>query len=161
LLDDDIARQGVRIRMNVRPVKYIILGAGYGSRFQSDNQNKSDNINGYATWTKIPTLGGSLSVNYNVNNSNYLESNILSIRHSRAMIKQKLNTDFYYRLADYKYKGSETNFKQNYYGVNLNYSITRTWLFSVSGELSQFNDENNYRIYTKLTKRFYSKKKKR
>ena len=161
LLDEDIARQGVRVRMNVKPIKYLIIGGSYSTRFQSDNENKSDNIYLYSTLTKIPGAGGSFSVNYNINSSNYLKSNILSLRHSRSMLKNKLNTDFYYRLADYKYNNNETKFQQSYYGTNLSYSITRTWLFSVSGEFSQFNDENNIRIYTKLTKRFYSKKKKR
>jgi hypothetical protein len=161
LLDDDIARQGVRVRMTVRPVKYLIIGGSYGSRFQSDSQNKSDNVNGFATLTKIPSVGGSFSVNYNLNSSNYLESNVLGFRHSRNMVKNKLNTDFYFRMANYKFTSGQTTLKQNFYGVDLSYSFTRTWLLSVSGEFSQFNEENNYRFYTRLTKRFYSKKKKR
>jgi hypothetical protein len=160
LLDDDIARQGVRLRANVKPIKYLIIGGSYSTRFQSDSQNKSDNIYLYSTLSKIPAIGGSFSVNYNINSSNYLESNIVSLRHSRSMLKNKLNTEFYYRLANYKYNNNANKFQQSYYGTNLSYSITRTWLFSVSGEFSQFNDENNFRIYTKLTKRFYSKKKK-
>ncbi|MCB0471474.1 MAG: hypothetical protein KDC56_00285, partial [Flavobacteriaceae bacterium] len=97
MLDDDIARQGFRARVNVMPMEHVSMGFGYSKRFQSDNQNKSDNINGYFGLTKIPGIGGQLSVNFNVNSSNYLESSILSLRHSRTLIKNTLEADFYYR----------------------------------------------------------------
>lgn len=161
ILDDDIARQGIRARVNFKPIKYIIIGGSYSSRFQSDDQNKSNNIYGYATLTKIPAVGGRFSVKYNVNSSNYLESQIISFRHSRDMFNRKLSADFYYRLADYSYKSRDSKFKQSYYGTSLSYNITRTWVFNISGELSHFNNQNNYRFYTKLIKRFYSKKKKK
>ncbi len=160
LLDDDIARQGLRVRLNVRPIKYVIAGISYSKRFQSDNQNKSDNIYGYITYSKVPGIGGSLSANYNINTSNYLESNILSLRYSRYIIKNRLNADFYYRNANFNYYNSHIGSnKQNYYGTNLNYNINRKLMFSISGEYSNSNQEDNYRIYAKLVKRFYSKKK--
>ena len=161
LLDDDIARQGFRARLNVRPIKYLITGISYSKRFQSDDQNKSDNIYGYLSYSKIPGIGGGLSVNYNMNKSNYLESNILSVRYSRNLINNKLNADLYYRNADFNYTNSHIgNNKQNYYGANLSYNISRTLMLNVSGEYSNSDLENNYRIYTKLVKRFYNKKNK-
>lgn len=161
ILDDDLARQGLRFRLNVRPAKIVWLGASYSSRFQSDSQNQSDNIYGYATLTKIPSIGGRLNVSYNMNTSRYLSSNILSIRHSRDLVKNTLYADVYFRMADYDYERFQEKFKQNYYGGGLTYSISRSWQFNISGELSTLNDEENYRIYARLTKRFYSKKKKR
>ncbi|WP_114490812.1 hypothetical protein [Candidatus Ulvibacter alkanivorans] len=155
LLAEDLARQGLRARINIRPFKRILAGFSYSSRFQSDNQNKSDNIYGYATLTKIPGIGGRLNASYNINSSNYLTSNILSVRHSRGVFKDKLQTEFYYRLANYEYENRITNFSQNYFGTVLSYNISKTWQFSISGELAQFEEENNYRFYTRLTKRFY------
>ena len=160
LLDDDIARQGFRARINVRPIKYLITGISYSKRFQSDRENKSDNIYGYVSYSRIPSIGGGLSVNYNMNTSNYLKSKIFSVRYSRNLLKNKLNADFYYRNADFSYFNSHIgNNKQNYYGTNLSYNITRRLMLSVSGEYSNSSQENNYRIYTKLIKRFYSKNK--
>lgn len=163
LLDDDIARQGIRIRINGRPTDNVNAGFSYSKRFQSDDQNKSDNIYLYLGLSKIPGIGGRVSVNYNVNSSNYLQSNVLSLRHSRTLIKNKLNADFYYRLVNYIYLNSNTfntTLNQNYYGVNLSLYITRKLMLSVSGEYSNTDQENNYRIYTKLVKRFNSKRKK-
>ena len=93
-LDDDIARQGVRIRVNLKPVKYFRIGGSYSKRFQSDQQNKSDNLYGYATYSKLPGIGGSVTINYNNNKSNYLTSNIASVNYSRYFLKNKLNTVF-------------------------------------------------------------------
>jgi len=160
-LDDDLARQGLRLRLNVRPSKLIWLGASYSSRFQSDSQNASDNIYGYATLTKIPSVGGRLNISYNTNSSNYLTSNIASIRYSRDVVKGDLNADVYFRNAKYDYENRDETFTQNYFGGGLNWNIARSWQFSINAELSTLdaNDEKNYRFYTRLTKRFYSKKK--
>ncbi|QQX78095.1 MULTISPECIES: hypothetical protein [Aequorivita] len=160
ILDDDLARQGIRIRLNVRPAKIIWMGASYSTRFQTGEQNKSDNIYGYITLTKIPAVGGRLNASYNMNTSRYLKSSIFSVRHSRDLVKNKLNADFYYRMADYDYENQLTQYKQNYYGMALMYRISTSWHFNISGEMSQFDDENSYRFYTQLTKRFDSRKKK-
>jgi hypothetical protein len=159
ILDDDLARQGLRARLNVRPHKILWAGISYSKRFQSDSDNKSDNVYGYVTLTKIPEIGGRFNISYNMNSSNYLKSNIFSARHSRELVKNQLSGDFYYRLADYTYENRDRDYKQDFFGVALSYRISRTWQFSISGELSQFEEENNYRFYTRLTKRFYSKKK--
>lgn len=162
LLDDDLARQGVRMRLNVRPAKIVWLGASYSNRFQSDDQNKSDNIYAYATVSKIPSIGGRINLSYNLNNSNYLASNILSVRYSREFFENNLSSEVYYRIANYTYENSLLgDFTQDFYGLNLSYRLSRTWQLSVLGEYSQFEAENTYRFYTRLIKRFYSKKKKR
>lgn len=161
ILDDDISRQGLRMRMNFRPLKNVHTGFSYSKRFQSDNQNKSDNIYGYVSVSRIPVVGGSVSVDYNMNTSNYLKSNIFSIRHSRSIIENKLNADFYYRFANYDYFNSFTSTNnQSYYGANFSLYISRTLMFSVFGEFSTSSLEDNYRINTKLVKRFSNKKKK-
>ena len=154
ILDDDIARQGARARINFRPYKNILAGVSYSKRFQSDNENKSDNIYGYVTLTKVPNIGGRLSLTYNRNESNYLESNIGAARYSRGFLNGRLNTDLYYRLVFYDYTSGMESLEQHYFGTNLSYNINRKLLVSISGELSTFNDENNIRIYSRIIQRF-------
>jgi len=166
LLDDDIARQGVRMRINLRPSDYVNAGFSYSKRFQNNQDNKSDNIYVYLGLSKIPGIGGRASLNYNINTSNYLESNILSLRYSRPFFNDKLYADFYYRFVNYTYLSSNVGLSnptlvQHYYGTNLSYHISRSLTLSVSGELSTTKLENNYRIYTKLAKRFNKKRKKK
>ncbi|MGB5461531.1 MAG: hypothetical protein WBM85_16355 [Eudoraea sp.] len=161
LLDDDLARQGLRARLNIRPFKYISAGFSYARRFRSDEQNKSDNLYGYVTWTRIPSIEGRLSLSYNRNESNYLLSNIGSIRYSRDLVKNKLFADFYYRFVDYNYYSMIDTFLQHYIGTNLSYNISRNLLFSVSGEMAISEIDNNYRIYARIVQRFNSKQKNR
>jgi len=161
LLNDDEARQGFRARINVKPLKNVYTGVSFSKRFQSNIQNKSDNINGYIRLSKIPRLGGRLSLNYNQNTSNYLESKVISIRHSRNLFRNKLYADFYFRNVDYNYFNNNTNTTQNYFGINLSLNISRNLRFSIFGELSTNADlGNNYRINTAIVKRFNNKRKK-
>ena len=160
LLDEDIARQGLRARIDVRPIKYLSTAISYSKRFQRDTQNKSDNINGYISWSRIPRIGGRVSLNYNMNTSNYLKSNIISLRHSRGFFNKKLNADFYYRFVNYDYTSNDLKLTQHYIGTYLSYYLNRTLMISLSGELAISDLENNYRINTKIVKRFYRNRKK-
>ncbi|MCB0835556.1 MAG: hypothetical protein KDD99_02755 [Bacteroidetes bacterium] len=157
LLNDDIARQGVRFRINFRPINTLVTGVSYAKRFQNDMQNKSDNINGFVTLTQIPNIGGRLSLSYNINVSNYLESTILSIKHSRYLIKDKLYSDFYYRFVHYNYLISNNSLGQNYLGTFLSYNINKKLVFSLTGEVSFFNQEKIYRINVRLLQRLYKR----
>lgn len=154
LLDDDIARQGFRFSANVRPVPNFGLGATYSKRFQTNDLNKSDNINGYATWSKIPFIGGGLYLNYNRNTSNYMQTNIMSFRHYRTLIKTKLDGELYFRMVDYDYLASEMIVKQQYYGASLSYRIARKLILNVLGELATTDEYDNYRVNARLTKNF-------
>jgi len=154
LLDDDIARQGARVRINGRPVKNILAGASYSKRFQNNSMNRSDNIYGYVTLSKVPFINGRLSLSYNQNESNYLKSNIASIRHSNNYFHGSLSADLYYRFVYYDYVSSLDPLKQHYVGTNLSYNITRKLRFGLTGEATISDLENNYRIYSRIVQRF-------
>ena len=159
LLDNDLARQGLRARINVRPAKLLWVGISVGRRFQSDEQNKSNNFYGYATYTKLPKIGGRVNISYNRNQSNYLTSNIGAIRYNRLFLNNQLQGELYYRLADYTYTNRAENFTQHYFGSSVSVQFGRSWQFSLSGEYAKFNRENNVRLYTRLVKRFGNRKK--
>ncbi|MFK7921145.1 MAG: hypothetical protein AB8H47_04270 [Bacteroidia bacterium] len=156
LLSDDLARQGVRLRVNVRPIKYVNLGFSYAKRFQSDQQNKSDNIHASARWSRIPVINGRLSFTYNMNTSDYLKSDIFSARYSRNLIKNKLEADFYYRYATYLFGSSKARV-QHYAGTNLSVRVNEKLNLGLSTEASFFNEETNYRAYVRLSRRISGK----
>ena len=159
ILDEDIARQGIRARINIKPFKYVYSGFSYSKRFQSDNQNKSDNLYGYLSFSKIPVIDGRISLTYNLNSSNYLDNNIASLRYSNDFWDGRLSADFYYRLVNYTYKSNTPDFSQNYFGTDISYFIDRTLAFSLSGEVSTYSQETNYRINARLVKRFSRSRK--
>ena len=157
LLADDEQRQGIRGRINFKPFKYINTSVSYSKRFQSDNQNKSDNINATLSHSKVPIISGRFSFNINMNESNYLTSKIMSFRYSRSLIKRKLQGGFYYRIVKYDYGSSDFTSSQNYYGTNLSFRLTKSLRLSILGELSMRDTNQRIRINTKLIKRFKSK----
>jgi hypothetical protein len=159
LLDEDIARQGFRARLNIKPHKYIYSGFSYSKRFQSDSQNKSDNVYGYVSMSKLP-INGRLSLTYNMNTSNYLQSNIASVRYSREFSDGRLGSDIYYRFVNYKYNTTNVpDFNQHYVGAYFSYYIDRSFTISFSGEVSMYENTTDYRINTQIIKRFFRSKK--
>lgn len=160
LLDEDIARQGFRARLNIRPIKYVYSGFSYSKRLQSDSQNKSDNIYGYVSMSKLP-INGRLSLTYNMNTSNYLKSNIASIRYSREFLDGRLGSDIYYRFVNYKYNSDTPDFNQHYLGGYFSYYIDRSFTISLSGEASIYENQTDYRINTQIIKRFFRSKKRK
>jgi long-subunit fatty acid transport protein len=95
-----------------------------------------------------------------MNTSNYLKSNIASIRYSREFWDGRFGTDFYYRFVNYKYETNIPDFNQHYVGAYLSYYIDRSFTISLSGELSKYNSETNYRVNTQIIKRFFRSRKK-
>jgi hypothetical protein len=160
LLDEDIARQGIRARVDVKPFKKLFSGVSYSWRFQSDNQNKSENYYGFVSYSNLPHIDGRLSLTYNLNSSNYLDNSIASVRYSRGFFDDQLNADFYYRLVNYKYTSNIPDFNQHYVGTFLSYYIDRSLIVSLSGEYSIYDLEKNCRLNFRIIKRLYLKRKK-
>jgi hypothetical protein len=164
LLDDDVVRQGARFRVNVRPYKEMNVGVSYSQRIEGDASNGSNNLNGYVNFSRVPGIGGRWSVQLNRNTSSYLRSDVFSLRHSRTLLKRKLNANLYFRVANYTYTtrtdalGDPMRMAQQYYGADLAYSFARKLVFSVLGEMAVLGDERNFRINTSIIKRFDSKK---
>lgn len=154
MLEDDEARQGARARINFRPFKYVNSGISFSKRFQIDQQNKSNNINAYVSHSKLPAIGGRMSVRYNWNQSSYLESKIFSIQYCRPIIKRKLDADVYFRTVNYQQLASETTFRQQYFGGSLDYTIGRAWMFSLLYEWSSRMDRTQQRINSSIIFRF-------
>jgi hypothetical protein len=156
LLADDEARQGLRFNLSVKPIKYINLGLSASRRYQESNANKSNNINGYISHSRLPRIGGSLSLRYNYNISNYLKSKITSVTYNRYIFDSKLNTQCYFRYVNYEYNKSELFTNQQFYGLSFGYKLPKGMNFHVLGELSASDNKKDFRINTKLIKRFGS-----
>jgi hypothetical protein len=155
LLADDEARQGIRLRISYNPIKYLNSGFAFTRRFQIDAKNRSNNLNGYISHSKMPLLQGRVSFNYNRNQSNYANSVILSLRHSRTLIHQIVEADFYYRYTNYDYFESDTKLIQQFYGLGFTFRIDKQFVFSLLGEYNKSEIQNNMRINTRIIKRFY------
>ena len=156
ILEDDIARQGLRLRVNWRALRYINTGVSVSRRFQSDQQNASENINFYLSHSKLPGLNANLTVRVNLNQSNYLQSRMASISLNKNLINKKLQARIYYRLVNYRYLESTRSVNQYYIGTNMFYRLNKTMRLGVSVEMNRRDQLSYYSFHTKLIKRFGS-----
>ena len=147
-------------------MKYATLGAGYSKRFQTSQQNASDNANAYLSFTRLPYVGGRLTLSGNYNQSQYLTSLVGSIRHSRDIVRRKLSMDVYARYVDYHFNtipevSSLANSQQYYAGLGFTYRPARMWSITALGEGSQRASETTFRANLRVIKRFDSKRRKK
>lgn len=153
MLDDDIARQGARARISIRPMKNISLGGSYAIRFQSSNQNQSTNINSFLSISRIPFINGSISFSYNKNNSSYLLSNIYAIQYYRDF-GYKLGFESYWRSVNYNYAQGENKSDIQYYGAGFSYKFNKKYSLSFLAELTDQPSDQSIRINTRINRRF-------
>tara|TARA_R110002050_G_scaffold286088_1_gene436105 strand:+ start:61523 stop:62986 length:1464 start_codon:yes stop_codon:yes gene_type:complete len=154
VLANDEARKGISFKVHMRPTQNTSAGLSFSNRFQNNSQNKSNNLNGYFSLREIPKIGGRLSVNLNLNTSNYFTNYIASISHSRTLIPNKLNAVFYLRFVNYKYLNQNLTRQQSYLGTSLNYQLKRKLTCYLLGEVSTQSKDNLYRLNFKIIQRF-------
>ncbi len=155
LIADDEARQGIRARVTVRPFKRVTLGAAYGKRYQNSMANASDNYNLFGSIRNMPVIGGVISANLNVNQSNYLNSVSTTLRHSRYYFQNKVSASTYLRSVAYSHNPErDVTVLQQFVGTQFNYLFDSK--FSLGGlvEFSLRQSEYKSRFNIQLTKRF-------
>ncbi|MDW3192919.1 MAG: hypothetical protein R8G66_11160 [Cytophagales bacterium] len=155
LIADDEARQGIRARVTIRPFKRVTLGAAYGKRYQNNMANASDNYNLFGSIRNMPVIGGVISANLNVNQSNYLNSVSTTLRHSRYYFRTKVSASTYLRSVAYSHNPErDVTILQQFAGTQFNYFFGDK--FSLGGliEFSLRQSEYKNRFNIQLTKRF-------
>ena len=155
LIADDEARQGIRARITIRPFKRVTIGAAYGKRYQNSMANASDNYNLFGSIRNMPVIGGIISANLNVNQSNYLNSISATFRHSRYYFRNKVSASTYLRSVAYSHNPErDVTILQQFVGTQFNYLFGDN--FSLGGlvEFSLRQSEYKGRFNIQLTKRF-------
>ncbi|MBZ0179860.1 MAG: hypothetical protein K8F36_11250 [Melioribacteraceae bacterium] len=147
-------RQGIRIRTTVRPIKYLMLSANYGYRKTEGDQNPSITFGASASYTRVPFVEASLSINYNSLETNYVDGNIFALRMSRDIISGIIYSGLGVRLVDYEYLNTNSKLNQKTVMFDLGWKIMRELSLSFNYE-GTFQENITYgRFYLNLTKRF-------
>ncbi len=155
LIADDEARQGIRARVTLKPFKRVTIGAAYGKRYQNSMANASDNYNVFGSIRNMPIIGGIVSANLNVNQSNYLNSVSATFRHSRYYFRNKVSASTYLRSVAYSHNPErDVTILHQFAGSQFNYLFGNN--FSLGGlvEFSLRKSEYKSRFNIQLTKRF-------
>ena len=155
LIADDEARQGIRARVTIRPFKRVTIGAAYGKRYQNSMANASDNYNLFGSIRNMPVIGGVISANLNINQSNYLNSVSTTLRHNRYYFRNKVSASTYLRSVAYSHNPErDVTIIQQFAGTQFNYFFGNN--FSLGGlvEFSLRQSEYKNRFNIQWTKRF-------
>ncbi|MBK7407776.1 MAG: hypothetical protein IPJ40_06665 [Saprospirales bacterium] len=154
-LIEDETRQGLRLGLNLRPIKLLTFGVNASVRFQKSGENDSKNLNGYLTYSRIPWLNMSATLSANFLQTSYLNSYMYGLRISREIIKGKLDGEMYVRMVDYQYKKYEYATTQYIGGMGLNLRILRNLGLYLYYEGTMNDQKDLYHlINTKLIQRF-------
>lgn len=153
-LIDQETRQGFRMRINYRPIKFLSLGMSGGYRMQKNNPNTSKNFRGNVTYSRVPIIKSSATVNVTLLQSGYMEGRIIGIRLTRDIIRGKVSGTLNYRKVHYKFISSDSFLNQDIFGVNLSWRIQKRLSLSVNYEGNFERLKNIDRVRVNLTKRF-------
>lgn len=148
------SRQGLRVRINTRPFKYLMLGVNAGTRFQKNDLRSTNTINGFASYTKVPGLNASLSLNANLMQTSYLDGQIFGARLSKNIFAGKLYSQLSYRHVNFNYVNFNSQLKQHIGAIDLSYQFNKKLYFSVNVETTFQEKENYNRVYLNLRRKF-------
>ncbi|WP_321368050.1 hypothetical protein [uncultured Draconibacterium sp.] len=148
------SRQGVRLRLNYRPVNGFIVGTSAGTRFRDADPRPTKTLNGFATWTKVPAINASLSVTANLMQTSYLDGQVYGARLSKGLVSGKLYTMLHYRWVDFQYVNTLTNLQQHIGEIDLSYQFNKKLYLSANYEAT-FQDQQLFnRVYLNLRIKF-------
>ncbi|WP_319270152.1 hypothetical protein [uncultured Draconibacterium sp.] len=148
------SRQGVRLRLNYRPVNGFIVGTSAGTRFRDADPRPTKTLNGFATWTKVPAINASLSVTANLMQTSYLDGQVYGARLSKDLVSGKLYTMLHYRWVDFQYVNTLTNLQQHIGEIDLSYQFNKKLYLSANYEAT-FQDQQLFnRVYLNLRIKF-------
>jgi hypothetical protein len=148
------SRQGLRFRVNYRPVNYLILGVNAGTRFRKEDPRPTKTLNGSATYSRIPGINASFTLSANLMQTAYLDGQIYGARFSKDIIPGKFYGTLNYRHVGFQYTSASTNLTQHIGEIDLSYQLNRMWYFSVNFEATLQENENYNRLYLNLRRKF-------
>ncbi len=148
------SRQGVRFRVNYRPVNYLMVGTSAGNRLRKGDPRPSNTFNGFVAWSRVPGINASLNVSANVMQTSYLDGQIYGVKVSKDIIPGKIYSTLQYRRVGFNYVNSATELKQNIGEVDFSFQINKKLFLTVNFEATiQENDWFN-RLYLNLKRKF-------
>lgn len=147
------SRQGIRGRVNYRPLSYLIFGASAGTRFTKDDLRKTNTYNAFVTWSRIPALDASLNVSANLMQTAYLDGQVYGARLTKDF-SQKLSMMLHYRWVNFDYVNSVSSLTQNIAEVDFSYRFNKKLYLSVNFEATVQKEDIYNRLYLSLRKKF-------
>jgi hypothetical protein len=139
-------RQGLRFRFNYRPFKYLSWGGNAGYRLQSPTSHESMNAITYLTYSKLPLVDASLTINGTALHTANLSGYIYGASMSKDFIDGKLSAEIEYRKA--------LIFGQDITELSLSWNLSKNLMLSADLEGTLEQGEVATRVFINISKRF-------
>ena len=148
------SRQGLRFRINYRPINFLNIGVNTGTRFMKNDTRKTNTLNGYASYTKVPWINSSLTLSTNLMQTSYLNGQVYGARLSKDILKGKIYGSLNYRWVKFDYASSVSQLKQNIGEIDFSYQFNKTIYLSANYEATFQKNEHFNRLYLNLRVKF-------
>ncbi len=150
---DKESRQGLRFQFTYRPAKLLNMGGSGGYRFQKSDPTPSLNAYAYLSYTQVPIILTTATLNATYLKSSYIDGTVYGISFSRDLINGKVYAELQYRLVNYSYKNSHTSLRQDIAELSLSWRIAKKLILSADFEGTHEPGNNYGRIYFSLIHR--------
>lgn len=148
------SRQGLRFRINYRPVNLLNLGVNAGRRFMKNDPRATNTLNANATVSRIPALNAALTLSSNLMQTAYLDGQVYSARLSKDIVPGKFFGTLNYRWVQFNYLSVASQLRQNIGELDFSYQFNKKLYLSVNLE-STFQESKNFnRVYFNLRWKF-------
>lgn len=146
-------RQGFRISTNFRPADRLFVGLNAGYRHRNGDIKPSRNYGGYISYSNLPFLNITPSLNFTHMTSSYVEGTDFGGRISRYF-SNDINLAVGYRRLSYSFTSVSDKITQNILSADLSVLVFRNLSLSVNYE-GVFEKSNSFnRFFIDLTTRF-------
>jgi hypothetical protein len=153
LLDKE-TRQGFRFQFNYQPISHLSWGGTAGYRLASTTADQSLNGYTYLTYSQVPLIDASFTINATALKTSYLSGMIYGASLSRDFFNGRFYADLSYQNVKYTYN-TTTQLLENSTDIDLSWRITRKLIFSMDMEfLKDTNTNFQGHLFFNITQRF-------
>jgi len=153
LLDKE-TRQGLKLMVNYQPFSHLSWGATGGYRLASATSGQSLNGYTYLTYSQLPLIDASITINATALKTSYLSGIIYGALLSRDFFNGRFYVDLSYQNVKYTY-ATTTQLLETIADINLSWRITRKLIFSMDLEATKDTNSNlQGLLFFNLTQRF-------
>lgn len=153
LLDKE-TRQGFKFHVNYQPISHLSWGGTAGYRFATATSTLSLNEYTYLTYSQLPIIDASLTINATALKTSYVTGMIYGASLSRDFFNGKFYAELSYQKVNYTFATS-TQLLEDNADINLSWRITRKLIFSMDLEAMKDTNSNlQGLLFFNITQRF-------
>lgn len=150
----DAARQGIQMRLNYRPLKFMNVGLAGSYRVRKDDLRPTKNINAFVTYNQLPWIKTSATLSANLLQNSYLSGDIFGLRLTRDYLNGMFYGGLSYRYLHYLFENPERKTNQHIGELDFAWRINKKLSVSVNYEGTFEKQAVYHRVYLNAILRF-------